>query len=243
MRRTKRGVSVRSAPWIDDTLAANGRSVCHNFLDWFQNGRLVEETGQPRAVYHGADRDFPSFNPSNCGNFGFGVYFSDSPAVAGKWASSGEGDRLMPVYLSLQNPFSTPTEYDAGEDVDIDSPAVPLLRSVFGKDAPREIERLRNSEDCHIGSDVRDRLVAMGDDGIIAAYKDGSLEYIAFRADQIKSALGNSGLYLKGNLSVTDHEEGPDVSPVRCRSRDLASLAQQFVVQLARHADLSRVSP
>jgi len=85
----------------------------HEFKNWFGSSKVVDEEGNPLVVYHGTYCDFnrfyaPSEMPDtlaaevlSCGNDTFGIYFTDRKSFADKF-----GNRVMPVYLSLQNPLN-----------------------------------------------------------------------------------------------------------------------------------------
>jgi len=90
-------------PWLDVSIAANGRTVQDNFADWFGESKVVDSQGQPLVVHHGTRADFDAFDLNKQGRngsaIGSGFYFSNSRDVA-----SGYGDRLMAVHLSAQKP-------------------------------------------------------------------------------------------------------------------------------------------
>lgn len=173
------------------------------FKRWFGDSKVVDADGKPLVVYHGTGRSFSKFKSSKRGNFGSGIYLASGPDQADAFAY-GDGDtgaNIMPLYVSIKRPLYTSADYNVGDDADVDSPAVPLIREVFGNEANKVIARLRNSESGHLGEAVRKRLEEAGHDGIIATYSDGSKEYIAFRPEQIKSA------YNSGNFDPTN----PDI--------------------------------
>jgi hypothetical protein len=76
------------------------------FKRWFGNSKVVDKDGKPLVVYHGTNSAFTAFDLTLAGSnndpgmWGRGFYFSDREQM-----SKGYGDTLMPVYLSLQNPF------------------------------------------------------------------------------------------------------------------------------------------
>lgn len=84
---------------------------------------------------------------------------------------------------------------------------------------------------------TRRQLERSGYDGIIYthSWNDGSVsvEYIAFEATQIKSAIGNCGLYLKGNASLTDHEAHHALVRARIAKAEVDSSAAPEFLRLA----------
>ena len=77
------------------------------FADWFGASKVVDEQGKPMVVYHGTATKFESFRGPS--------YFTASRGQAADYAAnqaqaSGLA-RVMPVYLSLQNPQLVSDDY------------------------------------------------------------------------------------------------------------------------------------
>lgn len=189
-----------SIPGLEDKsqAASQNKTTTPAFLDWFGQS-LVTDTGQaggvPLVVYHGtfAD-DFSAFRASPEGVFGAGVYFTNLPQSAEGFAGPGDADgaRLIPVYLSLKNPMLVKADFEAGEAIDFDSPAVPMVQKAMGNAADLAIRTAMAGEGM-FGIDLMAAVEARGHDGVIVTYEDGGKDYIAFRPEQIKSAIGNNG--------------------------------------------------
>jgi len=149
------------------------------FRNWFGESKVVDEYNQPKIVYHGTyGKDFSEFETGHhpgkstpISNFGF--FFTDNPELAGGFAKKRRGARLIPAYLSIRNPLI--------------EKAAP--RSGFSKS-----EILENFANDDERQDYIDRAKAAGHDGLIFESTDGT-EYVAFRPDQIKSAIGNRGTF------------------------------------------------
>ncbi len=100
------------------------------FWKWFNGSVIVDKHGQPMVCYHGTpssaehhnnkyirsegnqgywatfskfDTESPAFTDS--GWLGRGAYFTPDPDFAHEF-----GDRIMPVYLALKNPFLVPDD-------------------------------------------------------------------------------------------------------------------------------------
>jgi hypothetical protein len=137
------------------------------FQRWFGDSKVVDSSGKPLVVYHGTAGDFSTFSETSPGwlSFGGGYYFADSPVSAGEYAKGREGGNVMPVYLSLRNPFvieSTKTFMQS------------MIRQ-FGTGGAVQ---------------ARKSLEAQGYDGLY--YKESGT-FVAFHPNQIKSAIGNNG--------------------------------------------------
>jgi hypothetical protein len=146
-----------------------------NFRRWFGDSKVVDKKGEPLVVYHGTDEEFYAFDPSkqNVRNarMGMGFYFT-----ANKDAAAMSGDRVMPVYLSLQNPYVISLDGDPK----------------FGSEGYETREKLKRDPVA-----ATKELRAAGYDGI----QDGNT-YVAFEPTQIKSAIGNNGDYSLTNADI-----------------------------------------
>lgn len=153
------------------------------FKAWFRNSKVVDRKGNPLVVYHGTGVDFPSFDSRHTGSgndegfAGRGFYFMDDPEWASGYAEisqeRGGNPLVLPVYLSLQNPLVV-TSYEQ-------LPGVAALGQVPQRKQALEIQKA---------------VEHAGHDGIIVRGKPGNpTEYVAFKANQIKSAIGNDGSY------------------------------------------------
>jgi hypothetical protein len=175
-----------------------------NFANWFKGSKIVDESGNPLIVYHGTSKNFSEFsknksgtNTANYGMYGNAAgYFTSNIDIANAYAvgnpeqsiftgREGEitfsdgvrnGANVMPVYLSIKNPLKVKSHSEVEK----------IIRKVSGSGK--------------IGSKaVSVALKAIGYDGVIV--NDGE-EIIAFEPEQIKSAIGNNGLYDKNNKNI-----------------------------------------
>ncbi len=144
------------------------------FKSWFRGSKVVDAEGTPLRVYHGTPKDFASFDKGSTSEGGF--FFSVSTEHASRFAQ-GQGGNVKLVYLAIKRP-----------------------RYIDGARLPEEHER----EDISriIGS-AREA----GYDGIcIRNFRDyghTADTWIAFKPQQIKSAIGNSGSFSRKDKSIT----------------------------------------
>lgn len=154
-----------------------------NFKAWFGDSKVVGEDGAPLVVYHGTTADFSAFDPEKRGastsvsDAKKGFFFVDSGKAASEftWANGEMTGSVMPVYLSMQNPFEVklPGEWEPGKyDAAID----------------------HAKRDGHDGVIIRGA-TTLGTKGDV---------FIAFHPEQIKSAIGNSGRFDPNSASLTD---------------------------------------
>lgn len=165
-----------------------------NFKAWFGDSKVVGEDGTPLVVYHGTTRSFDTFDP-NAPRTALplpGIFFSPYPEIASTYAAIGreirdadgfivgaEGGNTVPVYLSIKNPI--------------------LLRY-----DDRKTGRMTGYKT--VEADLLAARKAGHDGAIIEGWTDGSgpMQYVAFRPEQIKSAIGNSGRFDPNSASLTD---------------------------------------
>jgi len=80
-----------------------------NFKKWFGDSKVLDEDGSPKIMYHGTDSNFTVFDLRRTEGDSF--FFTDERNKAKLY-----GDKIVPVYLSLQNPLEYDyTGYDDGE--------------------------------------------------------------------------------------------------------------------------------
>lgn len=99
-QRVDQGEVALASKGIDQTETAA-------FKKWFGDSKVVDVDGNPLVVYHGTDQDFSEFKKGVIDPIGFkdgqGHYFTRQPEYAGDY-----GAMVMPVYLSMQNPYMAP---------------------------------------------------------------------------------------------------------------------------------------
>lgn len=161
-------------------------------------------------------QNFKEFKPSTHGNYGPGIYLSDSPKIASDFAQAIRADQkepqpfgqVMKLHVSMKQPFhdgilkdpawvdyikGALTRYSISHDEDRSARDAILkaldngtatVRDLFLRDTPQGT--LVNQHGQH---DIHDTIRNSGFDGIIAHRPDGSKEYVAFKPEQVKSAL------------------------------------------------------
>jgi len=167
------------------------------FKKWFGDSKVVDENGDPLVVYHGTAVDFDTFKKSRkkSGNAydrdsSVGMFFSSDPEQADYFAfikasekkkvafSAPTGQRVMPVYLNIENPFIVDWEgrYKGPEHI---------------LDWSKQARKAGN--DGLIIRDVRDAPIGKSTD-----------LYIVFQPTQIKSATGNKGTFKSDSDNIVE---------------------------------------
>lgn len=162
------------------------------FERWFADSKVVDENGDPLVVYHGTGQTFEEFARSgetDDGHIGEGFYFTPQQNHAELYAgSNGPVQRVVPVYVSLQNPL--------------------IIR---GFDDPA-YQQYANPK--WTGEQRRQAILADGYDGAILQqtpnlddpYVDGDYrtmnEIVVFDPTHIKSAIANQGTYDPDNPNI-----------------------------------------
>jgi hypothetical protein len=160
-----------------------------NFRRWFGDSKVVDEKGEPLVVYHGTKVDFSEFSREFFGSGMSGAarngfFFTSDPVEASDYASgSAPGGQVMPLYLSIQKPFELKfADHKIDDIIEADEKIAEYLRKSQG-----------------IVSKMR------GVDGLILRNiggQKGKDLYVAFRPEQIKSAIGNNGDYSLTNTDI-----------------------------------------
>lgn len=194
------------------------------FKAWFGDSKVVDENGEPLVVYHGTQKSgFTTFDEYRIGqntHASDGFYFTESRRNAATYSNSPPGKDavltddpdsegspgIYPVYLPLQNPLQVDFEgrnWDGALEGDYD-----------GFDGMGDWVN-RAKQDGHDG------LIAnnVTDEGRFGqGYGWGNVTFIAFRPEQIKSAIGNVGTFDKNNPDIRMRRgpsSGMTVSTVR----------------------------
>ena len=153
-----------------------------DFKRWFGDSKVVDANGEPLVVYHGTRTEIVQFDPSaktkTAKYFGEGIYFTDADYQASGYSGNGDGANVIPVYLSLQNPFiEGVSKFNKGVALDATRMRPDLIKKAYEK---------------------------AGHDGVIL--RRGW--QIAFRPEQIKSAIGNNGKFDPSSPNIL--EQNPD---------------------------------
>jgi hypothetical protein len=178
-----------------------------DFKKWHMGSQVKDETGAPKVVFHGTDRSFDSFVSSQTrnrlGNVE-GFYFTESPEEASDYATKQgqtiEGANVMPVYLKVSNPYNVKEKNYVSRD----------MEKAYEKALNKQIIRETGFEDPQWVKSKVEELVDTGklpytgmdpkvEQEVIKAggfdgMKDGP-HWVAFDANQIKSATGNVGTF------------------------------------------------
>lgn len=191
-------------PWEDQRMAANGRPVHENFKAWFGRSPLVDSRGRPLTVYHGTDRDFDAFDKGCIGDKfradERGFFFLSDPKMASFYAETDtvgmnrcENGLVMPVYVALRKPLVVDDARLRREG----------MRPIGVNDDVISFWDTYQSLVLEWADDVRaDGVVLV--DKTYAPTGEPTKMVVAFEPYQVKSALGNSGLFLPGVADLSD---------------------------------------
>ena len=133
------------------------------------NEKAVLPKQQGIKAYHGTDAKFDKFSMDHAGSatgvgdFGEGLYFSNSRRVAKKFAEDVGGKRVIEARLNLKNP---------AKNKDLNSSDIQLAMEEAGG--------------MGFGSSVGELLAKKGFDGIAYMHLDGSIEYVVFKESNVK---------------------------------------------------------
>lgn len=75
-------------------------------LAWFDGSQIVDDAGQPLVLYHGTPSRFRTFEPSDSGAFGPGIYLTPESNTAQFWGGLKGGDaKVIAVIAKIMNPY------------------------------------------------------------------------------------------------------------------------------------------
>ena len=195
----------------DLTIASDGNYVHvtesgrENFKKWFKESKVKNLNGSPQIMYHGTYQSFDMFDKNKIGsrfsadNEGF--FAISCPKIASDYAEYEEGflnssPNVMPLFVSIQNPLIVNHKFLASEGM-----------------APIGVR------DCVIDfwDNYQDLILTWADerksDGILLIdesklkSKDIVMMSVAFKANQLKSAIGNSGSFDPKSSSLIDSKD------------------------------------
>ena len=168
-----------------------------NFRAWFGDSKAVDAEGKPIVVYKGMHpydwtqetkespgplidsikrtSDFPAMHGDEPG-FQIAGFFGDQE-TANRFSRQSTSGTVFPTYLSLLRPFEIDAAGRKAGDVQ------------FGESGKAFRDAMRSGE--YDGAIIRNT----ADEGTI---------YVALKPEQIKSAIGNSGLFDPRSASLTD---------------------------------------
>lgn len=214
-----------TAPWLDDRIAANGKPVFENFANWFGKSKVTDALGQPQVVYHGTFVDFDEFKVSKDIGFHFGTQLQ-AQSIFGR---KRNGRAMVAAYLNIENPLELRSDPRSWMPDYVVKHAIPggVLSDT---QKTRVLEAYENGLDVarsYEDGDWNDRLYAqthlvhrnvlmpmlkeLGYDGVVykneyEAKREKAHSWVAFESSQVKSAVSNSGLFLKDSTSITDSD-------------------------------------
>lgn len=255
-----RGLSALSAGHamnLDGTYQALEQSP--EFKAWFGESKVVGRNGEPMVVYHGTQQDFDTFRE---GSGKFGMHFgSKEQANFFSWVPEGVGNlfsgRNMPVYLSIQNPVRLKDQGDWSpetivEDLqerglvsdDAAAQVAAWVKNPSGPIDPYEViktDLARQGYDGVVYLNRGEGINAEEGDGFSMSDSDAVIRrkfpeardsYIAFRPNQIKSAIGNRGTFDPNEDSILyalqDEFEQPEIEAIEHGGMGLQSRGRRF---------------
>lgn len=210
--RPRAGVQMSEA-------AGGGQTQTEAFRRWFGDSKVVDDAGRPLVVYHGTASDIMAFEATKSRDVGFHFGGIDAANyVIGRESQLGRtSGNVMPVYLSIRNPLRVPDmnfapfsfaraladRVDRGEVSGLDALELRNLADSF--------ERGRQGAAADAMARTVTYLLDKGFDGLVYSNRKekGGDSYVAFRPEQIKSAIGNRGTFDPASPDIRFAERGP----------------------------------
>lgn len=191
----------RTRDGCDRPISLDSASV-DAFWDWFGQSKMVNERGQPLVLYHGTRCDVEAFRITSAVGargtaLGNGFYFTQKTDLASYYATQKMQGQRNPGKREIVDGGNVMPVYLSIER--------PLIWSAFMDSA-----------------EVAERIKTGVNDGIVFVDTATGLiqEAVVYRPEQIKSAIGNSGLFSKTTPLLSDH---PSMHAARAESSILSS--------------------
>lgn len=194
-------------------LQARGRA----FDAWFGRSQAVDHRGKPLELFHGTGADITTFDTGQTDSMqangnrtgAWGSYFTQSPTEASIYAemagTAGGAPNVIPVHLSIQNPYL-------------------MTRGEWQGHSMASAKMDSNTDGRAYALAVREKLESEGHDGIVIRGRGFNDEWVAFRPEQIKSAIGNNGGYRRDHPDIRFSMPSAQATPAKTDSE----LAQWF---------------
>lgn len=171
------------------------------FRKWFGDSKVVDESGEPLVVYHGTQRADDGIESFGRGDTYYGEaaadepihWFTSSPQAASgyaNWVQGAGNPTVYPSYVALKNPAGV-------NDVSGDPEMTLYDPDVIADLKARGFDGIMWTESEYTGEP------SDGDDPVTV---------VAFRLEQIKSAIGNVGTYDPRNPDIRfSRAPSPDI--------------------------------
>lgn len=187
------------------------------FKNWFGQSKAVDDGGKPLTLYHGTDADFTTFSKTQDLGYHFGTQEQANERLKDGDESQG---KVIPAYLSIKNPLAVKEGINENHQFDSATGTYEMLKQA-GFNPPelqnaldefnKTKEYRRNGGQDALGKAekrfyraIKTSLIQSGYDGI--KYENGiegpGTSWIAFKPEQIKSAIGNNGDYDPKNPDI-----------------------------------------
>ena len=172
-----------------------------NFRNWFRRSQTVDDARRPVVYYHGSKArnvDEGGIKIFRRGVAG-AIFASDNPVTAGSFAREGnENAAVYPIYIRAENLF----DYENSDHVKIVLDRLfPEGKSKYSDRANAE-DRLKHGDWGYIeSSKVQQAIKNLGHDGFYVK-EFGTKNIAVYNADQIKSAVGNTGEFSSINKEI-----------------------------------------
>jgi hypothetical protein len=201
------------------------------FKQWFGNSKVVDESGNPKVVFHGTDKEFNEFTRGELGPH-FGTAEQANKRLYSSIGKPRLGENIIPAYIRVNNPIRLSS--DPGyfgrlslldqlvKDNAISAPESKELLDRMNESDKRFASTGSANERAERFKLIREYLKSKGYDGIVYPneYEGTGESYIIFDPTQVKSAIGNSGAFDPKSGSLTD-QRAPKLSDVKAKAAEL----------------------
>jgi len=181
------------------------------FKRWFSNSKVVDRAGKPLVVYHATRADFHEFDLPKAD---IGIHFGSAKQANKRLELTArsrgtEGQHVMPVYLSIQNPLRTEDVFSASAGGA--SSMIGQLKKLGIITQDKVVQLMKRSIDptpddlAKLNRELIEIIHGAGYDGVVYENKSEGRgdSWAVFSPEQIKSATGNDGQFDSDNPNIT----------------------------------------
>lgn len=237
-------------PWQDESIAANGAPVAHNFSNWFGDSQAKDKSGQPLILFRGDKNEVDNFN----GRREHGIFFACEKERASIYGSVRGYCLKVENPLDLRDPYKVWRNGGVGTDIietifndyhkethhpDSDEP-MNISDVIFALESG-DLWRLDGCGGFHMHSwRALQRLCsANGFDAMIVPDSGEGLgtgiDWVVFSGDNVKCVTDHSGLFIPNSGSLSD--KTADLSLI-CRAKDAMSVARDSLLTQSKHKEV-----
>ena len=246
-----RNGELAPSPSLGTAMNVTGPTDTPEFRRWFGDSKVVDENGEPLVVYHGTKADIASFDASQGGvstgaqSARMGFFFTPDRSLAAEYSRKAAPPQInaatkrkrealladddasfMEAMTEIQEYYSS-----ISDDPNFAYAGSSVMPSYLSIKNPLEVDYKGDSYRDTAYAEHIGRAISEGRDGLIIRntfdpatpdYNALTDIYVAFKPEQIKSAIGNRGTFDTENPDITMSVRMPESERKAAERRSVA---------------------